>query len=150
MSFSNAPNIIVLLGFKGPQGVWRFLDYHEEYVGIPLKSARGSDLGCQIRNVVAHVDGHVGLESAITIKAKIDPLLVWNDKSKSLLILAECSKKPDLEKNWEVLPNILRRLPKNRNRIPFMKVFQHLSSLDEDCDALELTHELVETLFPPT
>jgi hypothetical protein len=146
------PNVVLLLGRRAEKGVWKFLFFHEVYVGIPIVTTFGDrSLADQIKHSLEPILGSKEFVKNVTILEKLDPLLIWPDGGKSVLFLAEFRDDRDVAGEWVVLPEVLRRMPKNHNRVTFMKVFQSLSSSSEDkCEALELTRELLEDLFPDT
>ena len=146
---SHTPNVVVLLGQRGPHGIWRFLFHHPEYFGVPLQvNLMETQISQRVRDALNGkiVDAD---KAKITMRARVEPLLSWPGGGKSLLLLAECPEDTTIEGDWRVLPDILRQMPRSRNRVTFMKVFQHLTAhADEECDALELTKDVVASLFP--
>ena len=151
MAGSNKPNVVVLLGRRADSGVWKFLRFHEEYVGIPIRTSKNiMNIKELICSSVETALGSLVSDSEVKLLDRYEPLLVWPDGGSSVLMLAELMTEEACSLgHWMVLPEILRKMPKTRNRVAFMKVFQSLSVASEDeCQAVELTKGLVEELFP--
>lgn len=142
------PSIVILLGTTDSRGVWQFLFASPDFVGIPFIAKVGRSLGNQILEAVeSAVKAKLGAEK-LNIIAPIEPPLTWADgQAKSLLLLCSIQRESPMQGEWLTMPDILRRIPKGRNRLIFMKVIQRLSNdPDSGVEAVELTEELIQSL----
>ena len=143
------PQVVVLLGYCGANGVWRFLFGHGHYMGFPLYvDGKAESIAHQVSAALMAMQ-ILDDSRNIELRGRIEPLLAWEDGGQSLLLVAELKGGEPKAGEWIVLPEILRRMPKGRNRVGFMKVFQLLSTNpDDESFAVELTPEAIAEWFP--
>ena len=137
------PEATLLLAVKSPDGVLRFPNDETQWPGLSLKV-----------NILLNINSQLMERSRQEFN---DPTLridIWQDYSAQIfdstgaavttLYVAKYSPSDEVQaklpfQKWETLPALIRSLPKDRNRLAYLKAWQVLSGgLEENTKALDV------------
>ncbi len=149
---STKVSFVALVGARDSRNVWYFLRADHEKIGveiIPVQSDK--NLKHQLQLGVAsflHGDDWAQYIDQVVVRCHLTPDLIWSQSERSLLFLVEVpSQMRDSRLPWITLPELLRSLPKTKNRITFMKAFQALGDPDDsEITAVEFDEKFAREL----
>ena len=145
--------MLVLIACKDAGGLFRFPGSYLGLAGVLITKNASVSFQNQLDYALTCAIGEHKLGSKITIEHAIWPLLEISCDQKILLLLGRISEGDFIAPiSWPTLPDILKRMEKNRLRIPYLKALQLLcSSPDQEVDAYELdgskSSELLEKIW---
>jgi len=119
---------IVLLGVANEKGFLYFPTTAPETPGIMFNPVAGQPVNLQI---VSQASDFLGIEltgQTIEICQDYSDLVSLTSGNQATLYLATIRGKPELIKDdWSNLPDHLRAMPKNKNRIAYLRAWQVLT-----------------------
>ncbi|MBF0440941.1 MAG: hypothetical protein HQK54_03475 [Oligoflexales bacterium] len=149
--------VVVLLACRDRTGLFRFpvsIDkYKEDIPGIKVDLNYYFDrLKAKIVSDAAVALGNEKLSGYILIDREMTPYLTFSDGSKGVLFLARIyAIYFEAPEYWPTLPEILKHMPDDRNRLPYLKVLQILSgSSQDDIEAVGLANEDMKFIVQET
>lgn len=140
---------VVILGHRDrDSGLWRFFHHDPEFVGVPVALARGS-VEEQLQQAVVQALGGKDDPRSVLIRCQLEPDLVSASGVRGIVFLAELLRDQyQPNERWQTMPDILRKIPKDRNRISLMKVIQILSQPPTDTvSAVEFDDALIQDIL---
>lgn len=145
----NGPQIL-LVACRDAHGFYRFpVEVDSPFPGIPIVMVEGYSEAMQVEQAVRQIFGDAVGTRKILLRIKFEDCLQISNREPQTLFLAELTTSQDLETvaQWPTLPEILRQMPKDKNRVPYMKVMQVLAGdLEQGVSALELDDKLKEEI----
>lgn len=147
MNSSRSRGILVLLSCRDERGIFRFPVDPDLNKGLFIKS-RGGDVA-DVKRAIAERIGHPELFAQIRVEHVFEGAVTAGSLTDlSLCVAALPSAVFQAPPSWPTLPDILRSLPPDRERLVFMKAVQLLAGAHEETlTAIELTDEVRKALL---
>lgn len=122
---------IVLTACRDRSGFFRFFSTLQDTPGFWLDIESCQDKGDIIHTIKESASSNIGL-SLDKVKFNfvdgIEPTIELGGNRQGLLFLVEINKDSfEAPESWPTLPDLLRKMPKSKNRVAYLKVMQVLS-----------------------
>jgi hypothetical protein len=143
-------NLLVLTACQDEHGAFRFPGNYQGWPGLYVSRKDGSgSFWDRLRLAVQMALGEVSLIDKVSIEYVITPAIDLPDGREAALLLAKVSRADFIAPaNWATLADILRSLPKTKNRVAYLKALQLLSGAHEQSiDAVEIDNASVNEIF---
>ena len=143
---------IVLVGVADEKGFLRFPSSAPETPGIMLNVRPRTSINELILAKIGDFLGSQFSAQGIDIDQEYHDSVFLSDGREATLYLAHINQHPELVSNdWSTLPELLRGMPQNRNRLPYLRAWQVLSGARdsktyaiEAADALKYLSQMKE------
>ncbi len=141
---------ILLVACRDEAGFFRFPNGSVTHgFGLSIEIVHGFSEEMQITQIVEQHLDRGGLHGAVKILACFKDSLVAEDGRFCTLFVATLAESSGFiaPSSWMTLPDILRMMPKDRSRLPYMKAMQVLAGAqDEGMTVVELDEAMRERL----
>ena len=137
--------VIVLCVKKDENDQFKVLKDHEVYGGVLIKLEHSLIAHQQIQMDIAKRTG--AKQNHVILVESITPMISVEGEA-TLLVLAIIPPFVKVNsKQWTLLPEIIRKLPADKTRVPYVKALQILAGgLNDDLSAVEMTQEIIDRL----
>lgn len=131
--------IILLLGVKDSKGILRFPSKNTFNPGIVFKAERNIPVNVQLIKEAEKITGFSNLNLALEIEQNFrGDVQLPNQSFSSLYVGMVVDSEAQAKPSWKSLPEILREMPKHKNRTIYLKAWQVLmGGLTQDNKVLE-------------
>ncbi|MGE0175187.1 MAG: hypothetical protein AB7T49_20540 [Oligoflexales bacterium] len=131
--------IIILLANHTASGIVRFANDENEIPGIVTALNAGASKDVIALEAARFLEDD-GLAVDIEVVGEFTPLLTLPNGDPGVLVLTVLKRKTIKNNHeWVTLPELIRAMPRDRNRIAYMKTIQYFAGCDkENIEAVEL------------
>ena len=165
--FEYVDKLLVLVACKDCRGLYRFPGNCSGLPGLLIAKGdtipysalaiHGNDplgkLICQLDIILQSTLNEAGLGPKVKLEHVILPPIELSESHMALLVLGRLSPEEFIApESWPTLPEILKKMQRNKMRSPYLKAFQLLSgALEQEVDAYEFggskSSELLEKIW---
>jgi len=138
----STPRAVLLIAVEGPRGLFRFPNDRGDWPGLGLQVDMLNSINEQLQRRAQEFFGPWG--SRCHIWQEYSALLDRDGSAPATLYVAKITPKDnELDERtwaqWLTLPELVQTLPKDRNRLSYLKAWQILSgALEENTKALDV------------
>ncbi|MEZ4741581.1 MAG: hypothetical protein R3B45_03905 [Bdellovibrionota bacterium] len=134
---------ILLLGVESKKGFLVFPSNSSKFPGMLFTPEGGKAILEQLDIYASEILTSELAQGELEICDRYFDIVTLDDGSEATLYLATVRNRPELIQNsWSSLPEQLRKMPKDKGRLPFLRAWQVLTG------ALDLNTKAVETQEP--
>ncbi len=134
---------IVLVAARDLKGLFRVPPWSFDLPGHYFDIVQEMGLKDQIIAQASIALGHPELAGDLVFKCTFDQALVIGIDEYLLHLVFLNNEKFSVPSTWKTIPELLRSMKKNKNRVPYLLAFQVLAGSDTDqIDALEMDDEV--------
>ena len=137
--------VVVLCATKDANDQFKVLKDHEVFGGILLKLEHSLIGHQQIQQELVKRT-KANHNQVILVEALTPTISINKEPATVVLSIIPPFAKVDTNQ-WTTLPEIIRNLPQDKTRVPYVKVLQILAGgLESDLSAVEMTQEIIDKL----
>lgn len=128
--YCKTKSAVILLAAPNENGVYLFrTGENEDFPGLHFEPKPLLGVHAQIVEKIKTVIPEDKVRAQITICHQFFETLEGYDQDSISLYLAKIELGLEVEQDWQPLPNLIRKMPKNKNRIKYLQAMQWLAGM---------------------
>lgn len=149
LSPSETELVLILVAAQDERRLWRVRADEPGLPGIVARIDYAAPLNKQIRRAAAAAIGLESRSEDLVVHGPLTPVIELDDGRQAALVLVQLTPEQlEAPSSWPTFPVVLRALPKNKSRLPYMKALQILSgALEQGVNAIEIDDQVREALL---
>ena len=138
-------HIIALCATKDSHDQIKILDEGGKFGGVHIKVEHSLVAHQQIQDELAKRTG--AKANQVILVESLTPTISYEKNENTLVLVIIPPLAGISSENWALLPDIIKRLPADKSRVPYIKALQILAGgLETDSTAVQLSKQLLENL----